>query len=115
MSLFLVLIIVEPHLTETSAVHAGISSIVTGYNILAAKVKWTQTMATHDSIGEFRWSTEEWTPYIEQLGCYFANDITRADKKCAILLTSHSSSTYSLICSLAAASKLFVTRTLSNK
>ena len=63
-------------------------------------------MATHGSIGEFRRNAEEWTPYIEQLECYFtANDITKADKMCAIILTCHCSSTYSLICSLAAASK----------
>ena len=64
-------------------------------------------MARHGTIQEFDSATEDWTAYSERLEQYFfANDVTDAAKKRAILLSVCGASTYKLIRSLVVPYKL---------
>ena len=63
-------------------------------------------MARHGIIGEYCSTREDWLAYTERMQQYFAaNDVKRADKQRAILLSSVGASTYQLIKSLLAPSK----------
>ena len=61
----------------------------------------------YGNVGEFDQATENWTAYIERMEQYFvANDVTANNKKRAILLSTCGPTTYSLIRSLVAPSKV---------
>ena len=60
----------------------------------------------HGTITEFSGIAEDWEAYMEQLESYFvANDITAAEKKRAVLLSSCGTSTYKIIRSIVAPEK----------
>ena len=62
---------------------------------------------TYGNVGEFDQATETWSAYMERMEQYFiANDVTGNNKKRAILLSTCGPTTYSLIRSLVAPSKV---------
>ena len=63
-------------------------------------------MATLGKLTEYDPEQEEWGSYVERLEFFFtANDITDAEKKKAILLSSSGSKTYKLFRGLTAPAK----------
>ena len=62
---------------------------------------------TYGNVGEFDQATENWAAYMERMEQYFlANEVTTNNKKRAILLSTCGPTTYSLIRSLVAPSKV---------
>ena len=63
-------------------------------------------MAAHfGKIGKFDEKQEEWTQYVERLDHFFANEIAKAGKKRAILLTVIGPMAYKLLRNLVAPAK----------
>ena len=77
------------------------------YITLTTRINSEIDMARHGTLGEYDNTREDWLSYTERLQQYFAaNDMRNTEKQRAIFLSTAGASTYKLIKSLLAPSKL---------